>query len=109
MPRSRTDIEISRLAESLSRAQHLEAGRAERLARRIAEADDDIWEAALSWAATGEMPTEPAIEGETPAGLSTRLSPSQTFTALMGLRIDPDRARSALRHSPHDLPHAKDR
>ena len=107
MPKTRTDSEVSRLAESLSRAQHLEDERANRLARRIAEADDDIWAAALLWASTGEMPTEPAVEGQTPARLSTRLSPSQTFTALMGLRIDPDRARSALRHSPHDLPRTK--
>jgi len=56
MAKSRTDADISLLAGSLSRAQQLEARRAERLAHRIAEADDDIWEAALSWARTGEMP-----------------------------------------------------
>lgn len=108
MPESRTDTEVSRLAESLSQAQRLEADRAERLARRIAEADDDIWEAALTWARTGEMPAEPVIEGQTPARLSARLSPSQTFTALMGLRIDPQRALSALRHSSDDLPRKKE-
>lgn len=48
MAKSRTDADISLLAGSLSRAQQLEARRAERLAHRIAEADDDIWEAALS-------------------------------------------------------------
>jgi hypothetical protein len=108
VPDTRTDTEISRLAESLSRAQDLSADRAERLARRIAEADDDIWQSALAWAATGAMPAEPAIEGQTPATLSARLTPSQTFTALMGLRTDPERARSALRHSPNDLPRKKE-
>ena len=107
MSESRTDTQISRLAESLSGAQDLDPGRAERLARRIAEADDDIWQAALTWARTGEMPAEPDVEGETPARLSARLSPSQTFTALMGLRDDPERAKSALRHSPNDLPRKK--
>jgi hypothetical protein len=108
MPDSRTDTEVSLLAKSLSRAQALDADRAERLARRIAEADDDIWRAALAWASTGEMPAEPAIEGQTPATLNARLSPSQTFTALMGLRTDPERALSALRHSPDDLPRKKE-
>jgi hypothetical protein len=108
VPADRTDTEIFRLADSLARAQELAAERAERLARRIAEADDDIWNAALSWATTGEMPAEPVIEAQTPARLSARLSPSQTFTALMGLRIDPDRALSALHHSPHDLPRKKE-
>jgi hypothetical protein len=107
MPDTRTDTEVSLLAESLSRAQDLDADRAERLARRIAEADEDIWQAALTWASTGKMSAEPAIEGQTPATLSARLSPSQTFTALMGLRIDPERALSALRHSPDDLPGKK--
>jgi hypothetical protein len=104
MAGSRTDIEVLRLAESLSRAQDLDTDRAGRLARRIADADDDIWQAALIWASTGEMPTEPTVEGQTPARLNARLSPSQTFTALMGLRTDPERAKSALRHSPGDLP-----
>jgi hypothetical protein len=108
MSESRAETEVSRLAASLSRVQRLETDRAERLARRIAEGDDDIWEAALTWASTGEMPTEPAIEGQTPARLSARLSPSQTFTALIGLRSDPERALSALRHSPHDLPRKKE-
>ena len=108
MHESRTDAEVSHLAESLILAQRLEADRAERLARRIAEADEDIWQAALTWARTGEMPAEPVIEGQTPARLSARLSPSQTFTALIGLRTDPERALSALRHSPDDLPRKKE-
>jgi hypothetical protein len=108
MPESRTDAEISRLTESFILAQHLEANRAERLARRIAEADDDIWQAALTWARTGEMPAGPVVEGQTPARLSARLSPSQTFTALIGLRTDPERALSALRHSSDDLPRKKE-
>jgi hypothetical protein len=108
VPEGRTETEVSRLAESLATAQNLEADRAERLARRIAEADDDIWQAALTWASTGEMPAGPAIEDQTPATLSGRLSPSQTFTALMGLRTDPERAKSALRHSPGDLPRKKE-
>ena len=104
VPEARTDIEVSRLAESLATAQNLDADRAKRLAREIAEADEDIWQAALAWVGTGEMPTEPVIEGRTPASLSSWLSPSQTFTALMGLRIDPERTKSALRHSPHKMP-----
>jgi len=104
MAKSRTDADISLLAGSLSRAQQLEARRAERLAHRIAEADDDIWEAALSWARTGEMPTGPDIVGQTPVRLSKRFNPSQTFTALMAFREDPERARSAFRHPPDNLP-----
>jgi len=109
MPKSRTDIEISLLAESLARAQRLDAGEAERLAHEIAEADDDIWEAALSWARTGEMPTEPDIEGQTPARLSKRFSPSMVFTALIGFRTEPRRARSALRHPLDNLPRPREK
>lgn len=108
MPEGRTGIEVSRLAESLARAQNLDPDRAERLARRIAEADEDIWQAALTWASTGEMPSEPTVEGETPAKLSLGLSPSRTFTALMALRIDPERAKSSLRHSSYNLPRPRE-
>jgi hypothetical protein len=99
MPEGRTDIEVSRLAESLANAQNLDPDRAERLARRIAEADEDIWQAALLWASTGEMPSGPTVEGRTPARLSIGLSPSQTFTTLMALRSirNARRARSAIR------------
>lgn len=98
---------MSRLVHRLAAVQGLDTDRAERLARRIAEADDDIWEAALLWSATGEMPDRPSVEEQSPEKLAERLSPSQVFTALMGLRADPERALSALRHSPNDLPRRK--
>ncbi len=103
--RSITDVQL--LTEKLAAAQDLEAPRAAGLARKISEADDDIWAAALRWAATGQMPAEPVIEGQNPARLSARMNPSQVFTALMGLRSDPERALSALRHFPRDLPHTR--
>ncbi len=108
MSEGRTDIEVSRLAASLAKAQNLDPDHAERLARRVAEADEDIWQAALTWVSTGEMPSEPTVEGRTPARLSTRFSPSETFTILMALRIDPERAKSSLRHSPHNLPRPRE-
>ena len=103
--RSAADVEL--LTEKLAAAQGLEGTHAGRLARKISEADDDIWAAALQWAATGQMPAEPVIEGLDPARLNGRMNPSQVFTALMGLRSDPERALSALRHFPGDLPRAR--
>lgn len=103
--RSITDVQL--LASKLAAAQDLEAEHAEKLARKVSEADDDIWAAALQWATTGQMPAEPAIEGQDPARLNARMNPSQVFTALMGLRSDPERALSALRHFPGDLPRAR--
>ncbi|HXL16393.1 MAG TPA: hypothetical protein VN961_02605 [Streptosporangiaceae bacterium] len=103
--RSISDVQL--LTEKLAAAQDLEAAHAGRLAQKISQADNDIWAAALQWAATGQMPAEPVIEGQNPALLSARLNPSQVFTALMGLRSDPERALSALRHFPRDLPHVR--
>jgi len=48
--------------------------------------------------------TGPDIVGQTPVRLSKRFNPSQTFTALMAFREDPERARSAFRHPPDNLP-----
>jgi hypothetical protein len=96
-------VDVELLTGKLAAAQGLKAAHAGRLAQKISEADDDIWAAALQWAATGQMPTEPVIEGQDPARLYGRMNPSQVFTALMGLRSDPERARSALRHFPGDL------
>jgi hypothetical protein len=92
----------------LAHAQDLEDAHAARLAQKISEADDDIWAAALQWAATGQMPTEPVIEGQNPVRLHARMNPSQVFTALKALRSDPERARSGLRHFPGNLPRARD-
>jgi hypothetical protein len=103
----RSDSDIRLLAEKIADVQSLEAGHGERLARKISEADDDIWAAAMQWAATGQMPAEPVIEGQSPARLHARMSPSQVFTALMGLRSDPERALSGLRHFPGGLPRAR--
>lgn len=109
MARDRSISEIQLLTEKLADAQGLEPPHAERLARKISEADDDIWAAALRWASTGQMPAEPAIEGQTPTRLYKRMKPSQVFTALMSLRSDPKRALSALRHFPDGLPQARNR
>lgn len=103
--RSIADVQL--LTEKLADAQDLEAAHAARLAQKISEADDDIWAAALQWAATGQMPAEPIIEGQNPARLIARMNPSQVFTALKALRADPERARSGLRHFPGSLPRAR--
>jgi hypothetical protein len=91
---------VRHLAEKLAAAQNLEFGRAEQLAQKISTADDDIWQAALEWATTGQMPAEPVIEERNPALLAIRMKPSMVFTALMSLRSDPERALSALMHPP---------
>jgi hypothetical protein len=100
--RSASDVQF--LTEKLADAQDLEVTEAGSLARKISAADDEIWAAALQWATTGRMPTEPVIEGQNPAGLFVRMNPSQVFTALIALRSDPERALSALRHFRGKLP-----
>lgn len=91
------------LARRLVEAQGIEEADAVAVANKIANSDDDIWSAALRWLHEGSLPNQPEIEGYTPQSLGHRFTPSVAFTALMALRRDPERARSALRHSPADL------
>lgn len=100
MTADRQISDVHLLAEKLAAAQDLEVARAEELAQEIATADDDIWVAALEWATTGQMPTEPVIERRDPALLSISMTPSMVFTTLMCLRSDPELTLSSLRHPP---------
>jgi hypothetical protein len=102
----RSKLERERLRERFVATQGSSPDSASRLVTRIAGADDDIWNAAVTWARSGEMPPAPEIHGHTPATLGMRLRPSQVFTALVGLRTDPRVALHALRYSPDDLPGA---
>lgn len=104
MARRRPKSERELLARRLVLDQGLAPGRATDLARRIANADDDIWTAALTWARTGRLPAQPRVHGQTPADLGDRFRPSQVFTGLMALRTDPTRALRAMRFHPGDLP-----
>lgn len=86
------------LRDRLMRDQKLELEQAEAVADKIAAADEDISDAAAHWVRTGELPDTPKIEGYSLRHLGMRMSPSMALTALIALRRDPQRARSALRH-----------
>lgn len=90
--------ELEALAAGLRLQQGMAEERAAAMASKIAAADDDIWQAALSWSRSGELPEAPEVEGYSPRELGERLTPSAALTALMALRRDPQRAGSALRH-----------
>lgn len=104
---ARARTEVGLLADRIAAAQGLDHERAEELAQKIAFSSDDIWDAVMSWARTGEMPTVPEIRGHTPRDLARRLRPSQVFTALTALRSDPVAATNALRYLPTDLPRVR--
>jgi hypothetical protein len=92
------------LAQRFVETQGIDEGDAAKVADKIATADQDIWNSALAWAKHGELPAEPEVEGYTPKLLGEKYSPSVAFTALMGLRTEPERTLSALRHSLAGLP-----
>lgn len=94
----RTPQDLAVLADRLHESQGMSADRAISMATKIAGADDDIWQAARDWGHSGQLPTEPEVEGYRPRDLGERMSPSAAFTALMALRREPMRALSALRH-----------
>jgi hypothetical protein len=102
----RPEIDRQRLRDEFVAIQGTPPETATLLVERIAAADDDIWDAAMTWMSSAQMPTAPEIHGYTPASLAERLRPSQVFTALAGLRTDPRVALDALRYSPDDLPGA---
>jgi hypothetical protein len=90
------------LSKRLEREQGLPRARAAALAADIGAADDDIRAAAEQWLDTGEMPAEPVIEGYSPRALAEFLPPSDSLTALIALRDDPEGTLTMLQH-PGDL------
>src|SRR5215217_5404442 len=93
---------IERLADAFVDRQGLDRPRATRIAAQIASADPRVADAAETWATTGHMPTTPEIEGETPARLAERFSPSQAFSGLLALVENPVVGRNMLKHPPVD-------
>jgi hypothetical protein len=85
------------LARQLAVAQHLDDMKAAELAERVLCGPEDIAQAALEWARSGEMPSRPEVAGQTPHSLSGRFAPSQVFTGLMLLRSDPQSGAQVLR------------
>ena len=62
--------------------------------------DARVEEIALRWARLGEMPTEPEVEGLSPATLIAHFKPSVVLTALPQLFEDPQAALETFRHPP---------
>lgn len=84
----------ARLAEAFIERQEMDPEKARALAAKIFAGDQDIRDAALEWADSGQMGDQPVIEEETPASLAARLpKPSLVFTALTALRTNPAEAR----------------
>ena len=79
----------SLLASKFAEAQRLDDDKAAQLAQEVLGGPEDIGRAALAWAASGVMPPEPHVAGETPKSLAERFAPSQVFTGLILLRRDP--------------------
>lgn len=61
-------------------------------------ADEDVLSAAMHWARTGEMLDTPEVCERTPASMARNYSPSQVFSGLAVMRLDPVRGERVLRH-----------
>jgi hypothetical protein len=93
---------LEELRDALVRAQGtIDRGRAAEIAARIAS-DEEVMAVARSWVSSGEWPSQPELEGWTPADLARLHRPSFVLTALLWLREDPEQARKALRHTVAD-------
>jgi hypothetical protein len=86
------------LERRLRDAQDLDQGAARRLAAEILAAPTDVRAAAIQWARTGEYPDAPEVAGFTPLQLAVDLAPSQVFTALTLLRVNPSVGLDVLAH-----------
>jgi hypothetical protein len=90
---------VERLTDRLLRAQRrMKPEQASDIAMR-AGSDDQVLEVAATWMESGAWPSEPELEGWTPADLARLYRPSFVLTALLWLRRDPEAARKALKHS----------
>lgn len=67
---------------------------------RLLRGDEDIREAALQWAATGQMPAEPTILGHGPRLLAADRPAQHVFPLLQFMRDDPVRAKRVLSRGP---------
>lgn len=96
-PRS-AEVEAE-LRRRFAMQRNLTSSDAEMIARRIAAADDVVWNVAERWVESGRFPDSPAIQGHTPASLEQfGRGGSFVLTALMGLRRDPSAAAITLAH-----------
>lgn len=90
---------LAALAYAFCERQGVELQRAAQYAEQLVQfADDDILQAALHWAATGEMSQMPEVCGRTPATMAQTLTPLQVFSGLAVLRMDPVRGEHLLGH-----------
>jgi hypothetical protein len=91
---------IAKLSRCFLQAQpDIREPEAERIAERVGS-DEQILDIASRWMETGAWPSEPALEGWTPADLG-RLGyrPSFVLTALLWLKQDPAQALESLKHA----------
>ena len=89
------DNRIDELTQMFVANQDIETASAHRIAQKIAN-DDDVFNAALTWVATGAFGSQPNIEGHSPNSLSAVYRPTQVFTILLGLKRDPRHAKKML-------------
>lgn len=65
----------------------------------------DIRSSVVHWAYTGEYLDHPVIDGASPASLAqVGLIPTQVFSTLAGLRVNPDHTRAMMRQHSGKLP-----
>lgn len=102
---------IRRLAKAFEQVQRFRPDTSSiDVAGKIGGASDRIWNAALQWLDSGEMPEEPTIHGYSPSSLEKEkgLVPSAVLTALMALEKDPSSALISLEYMRRREPPAKD-
>ena len=95
-----TQTAQSILVDRFVSGQGVDSVRALHYADEILRADEDIRQAALHWARTGDMPDSPVIEGRSPSDLAQMNSPSRAFSILIALRHDPALTLRRLRCGP---------
>lgn len=91
--------QLAELASAFCSRQGVEQQRAGRYAQDLLQrADEDVLDAAMHWARTGEMLDRPKVCGRTPASMAKTFIPSQVFSGLVVLRLDPARGERLLGH-----------
>lgn len=93
--------EVARLAKAFSTAQRLAPSEdCLAVAKKLASASPQIWQAAMYWLVRGEMPAQPVMHGYSPRSFVGKkgLVPSAALTALMALEQDPSAALISLKH-----------